>query len=133
MGHLTPLEVRQRHQQWNFTDDLLPDPAGLREQLEDIDDDLAQHTGPDPDPEDTGLRLTPLDPKRPAPALLEDRLAGIHGCWLLHEEHDELDGEDGFGGDADRDGEHTGQPGIDRNRFARLVREAAAAHRDRLV
>ncbi|MEV7940318.1 hypothetical protein AB0O82_29810 [Kitasatospora sp. NPDC088264] len=118
----------------HITDGLRPDPAGLREQLEDIDDDLAKHTGPDTDPEDTGLRLTPLDPKRPAPDLLEDLLAGIHGCRLLHEEYDELDDEDTFGEDEDRDDdEHTGQPGIDRSRFAHLVREAAAANRDRLV
>ncbi|WP_395293803.1 hypothetical protein ACF9IK_09495 [Kitasatospora hibisci] len=117
----------------HIADGLLPDPAGLREQLEDIDDNLAQHTGPDTDPEDTGLRLTPLDPRRPAPDLLEDLLAGIHGCWLLHEEYDEPDDEDDFGDDEDRDDEHTGQPGIDRSRFARLVREAAAANRDRLI
>ncbi|MEU4117742.1 hypothetical protein AB0F71_24995 [Kitasatospora sp. NPDC028055] len=113
-----------------IADGLLPDPAGLREQLDDIDDDLAQHTGPDTDPEDTGLRLTPLDPQRPAPDLLEDLLAGIRGCWLLHEEYD----EDGFGDNEDQDDdEHTGQPGIDRSRFARLVREAAATNRDRLI
>ncbi|MFG2910073.1 hypothetical protein ACGF13_34080 [Kitasatospora sp. NPDC048286] len=112
----------------HIADGLLPDPAGLREQLEDIDETLAQHTGPDTDPEDTGLRLTPLDPKRPAPDLLEDLLAGIRGCWLLHEEYDEPDDEDGFDDD-----EHTGQPGTGRSRFTRLVREAAAANRDRLV
>ncbi|KIQ64609.1 hypothetical protein TR51_10220 [Kitasatospora griseola] len=114
----------------HIADGLLPDPAGLREQLEDIDDDLAQHTGPNTDPEDTGLRLTPLDPRRPAPDLLEDLLAGIHGCRLLHEEYDELDDEDGFGDD-----EQTGQPSIDRSRehFTQLVREAAAANHDRLI
>ncbi|MFF3005439.1 hypothetical protein ACFVTF_21800 [Kitasatospora sp. NPDC057940] len=116
----------------HIADGLLPDPAGLREQLDNIDDDLAEHTGPGTDPEDTGLRLTPLDPKRPAPDLLEDLLAGIHGCWLLHEEYDELDDEDGFGDDG-QDDEHTGQAGIDRRRFAHLVREAAAAHHDRLI
>ncbi|GGR10044.1 hypothetical protein [Kitasatospora griseola] len=114
----------------HIADGLLPDPAGLREQLEDIDDDLAQHTGPNTDPEDTGLRLTPLDPRRPAPDLLEDLLAGIHGCRLLPEEYDELDDEDGFGDD-----EQTGQPSIDRSRehFTQLVREAAAANHDRLI
>ncbi|MEU4117841.1 hypothetical protein AB0F71_25515 [Kitasatospora sp. NPDC028055] len=61
----------------HIADGLLPDPASLREQLEGIDDAFAQHTGPDTDPEDTGLRLTPLDPQRPAPDLLEDLLAGI--------------------------------------------------------
>ncbi|MFH8386463.1 hypothetical protein ACH4E7_36985 [Kitasatospora sp. NPDC018058] len=32
---------------------LLPDLAGLREQLEGLDDELADHVGPDADPEDT--------------------------------------------------------------------------------
>lgn len=32
------------------------------------------------------LRLTPLDPRRPAPDLLEDLLAGIDGCFLLWRE-----------------------------------------------
>ncbi|WP_406194924.1 hypothetical protein OH807_06285 [Kitasatospora sp. NBC_01560] len=120
----------------HVADGHLPDPAGLREQLEDLHDDLTEHTGPDTDPEDTGLHLTPLDPKRPARDLLEDLLTGIHGCWLLHEEYDELDDEDDLD-DEDRDGaEHAGQPhnrSRSRSRFAQLVREAAAAHRDRLV
>jgi|SwirhisoilCB2_FD_contig_31_12268358_length_341_multi_2_in_0_out_0_1 hypothetical protein len=29
------------------------------------------------------LRLTPLDPSRPALDLLEDLLSGIHGCLLI--------------------------------------------------
>lgn len=32
------------------------------------------------------LRLTPLDPRRPAPDLLEDLLTGIAGCFLLWRE-----------------------------------------------
>ncbi|MFD4395572.1 hypothetical protein [Kitasatospora sp. NPDC058397] len=119
----------------HIADGLLPDPAGLRRQLEDLDDDLAQHTGPDTDPEDTGLRLTPLDPKRPAPDLLEDLLAGIHGCWLFHDEYDELDDEDDFGDDKDWDDDEQAGQQQDRSRsdFAQLVREAAAAHRNRLI
>ncbi|MFG2045528.1 hypothetical protein [Dactylosporangium sp. NPDC048998] len=31
------------------------------------------------------IRLTTIDPKRPARDLLEDLLAGIRGCWLLYE------------------------------------------------
>jgi len=34
-----------------------------------------------------GLRLTTLDPARPALDLLEDLLSGIRGCWLLYHEH----------------------------------------------
>jgi hypothetical protein len=33
------------------------------------------------------LRLTPLDPRRPAPDLLEDLLTGIDGCFLLWREY----------------------------------------------
>ncbi|MFF1787746.1 hypothetical protein ACFVX9_14955 [Kitasatospora sp. NPDC058243] len=119
----------------HVADGLLPDPAGLREHLEDLDDDLADHTGPDTDPEDTGLRLTPLDPKRPAVDLLEDLLAGIHGCWLLHEEYDELDDEDTNADEAEDGDDEPAERHQDhsRERFAHLVREAAAVHRDRLT
>ncbi|MFI9366525.1 hypothetical protein ACIG5E_36555 [Kitasatospora sp. NPDC053057] len=115
----------------HIADGLLPDPAGLREQLDNLDDDLAQHTGPDTDPEDTGLRLTPLDPKRPARDLLEDLLAGIHGCQLLHEEYDEDSGADEAEDWDDEQAER--HQDRSRERFARLVREAAAQHRDRLT
>ncbi|MFJ6619973.1 hypothetical protein ACIQOW_20655 [Kitasatospora sp. NPDC091335] len=112
----------------HIADGLLPDPAGLREQLEGLDDELADHVGPDADPEDTGLRLTPLDPKRPAHDLLEDLLAGIHGCWRLHEEYDELDDEEGW------DDEHAeAHQDHSRSHFAQLVRETATVHHDRLV
>ncbi|MFF2749389.1 hypothetical protein ACFVVA_28070 [Kitasatospora sp. NPDC058048] len=116
----------------HIADGLLPDPAALREQLDNIDDTLAQHAGPDTDPEDTGLRLTPLDPQRPAPDLLEDLLAGIHGCHLLHDEYDD---EDDLDDDLeDWNDEHAEQR---QNRihshFAQLVREVAAAHHDRLI
>lgn len=40
------------------------------------------------------LRLTPLDPSRPALDLLEDLLSGIHGCWLIFEEYAEPSGSD---------------------------------------
>ncbi|MET7423627.1 hypothetical protein [Dactylosporangium sp. NPDC005555] len=39
---------------------------------------------------DEPMRLTPLDPQRPARDLLEDLLAGIRGCWLLYPRY--LDG-----------------------------------------
>ncbi|MFJ5123091.1 hypothetical protein [Kitasatospora sp. NPDC088548] len=119
----------------HIADGLLPDPAGLREQLEDLDDDLAEHTGPDTDPEDTGLRLTPLDPRRPARDLLEDLLTGIHGCQLLHEEYDDPDHEDADADEAeDRNDEQAEQhQGHGRERFAHLVRETATRHRDRLT
>jgi hypothetical protein len=41
-----------------------------------------------------GVRLTPLDPSRPAPDMLEDLLLGIHGAFLLWDECCD-DGADG--------------------------------------
>lgn len=70
------------------------------------------------------VRATLLDPRRPARDLLEHLLDGINSCWLLYDESsDETDG--GFGdaaADAGRGEE-----------FAELVRERAAADRDRLI
>ncbi|MFJ9777310.1 hypothetical protein ACIRVF_39770 [Kitasatospora sp. NPDC101157] len=113
----------------HVADGLLPDPAGLREQLDDIDDTLAQHT----DPEDTGLRLTPLDPRRPARDLVEDLVTGIRACWLLHTEYDDLDDEDDDTSAEDWSDEQAEQhQQRSRARFAQLVRETAA-HRDPLI
>ncbi|NKZ09083.1 hypothetical protein HGB48_35880 [Actinomadura latina] len=39
------------------------------------------------------LRITPLDPKRPAHDLLEDILDGIRGCWLIYQEDTPEDDE----------------------------------------
>ncbi|GAA1961453.1 hypothetical protein [Kitasatospora viridis] len=111
-------------------DGTLPDPSALREQLEALEEDLAdcseeeraEALGP-------GLRLTPLDPRRPARDLLEDLLAGIHGCWLLFDDHTEHTEPVAAG---DEEGERAEQY-RSRERFAGLVRERAAAHRDRLI
>lgn len=70
-----------------------------------------------------GLRLTTLNPARPAPDLLEDLLSGIRGCWLLYQEHavDHMD-------EADEDSHER----LTQAFFAE-VREEAAAHGDRLL
>ena len=57
------------------------------------------------------LRITPLDPKRPAHDLLEDILDGIRGCWLIYQE------------DAPEDD----------NAFVEAVRTEANTNRDRLT
>ncbi|RAJ38389.1 hypothetical protein K353_04326 [Kitasatospora sp. SolWspMP-SS2h] len=120
----------------HITDGLLLDPVALRDQLEDFEETVAEHTGEDhPDLDDVAVRLTPLDPKRPARDLLEDLLAGIHGCWLLHSAHDGPDEDDDRRDTGDRDdderaAEHQRRS---RERFARLVRETAAARSDRLI
>ncbi|MFJ1708417.1 hypothetical protein [Kitasatospora sp. NPDC088346] len=113
----------------NVADGLLPDPAALREQLDNLDEALTELTDDetDIDPADVALRLTPLDPTRPARDLLEDLLTGIHACWLLHSEYDDEDLEDRDDAQAE---EHQNRS---RERFAQLVREAAARHRDRLI
>jgi hypothetical protein len=46
------------------------------------------------------LRLTPLDPSRPALDLLEDLLSGIHGCWLIYQQYAEPSGSSDTYGDA---------------------------------
>ncbi|MDT3440073.1 MULTISPECIES: hypothetical protein [unclassified Pseudofrankia] len=61
-------------------DDDLDDVRGLDDDDDDDDDEEFGETLLLPD------RLTPLDPRRPAVDLLEDLLAGIHGCWLLYRE-----------------------------------------------
>ena len=58
---------------------------------------LVQHdAGDDGEPEDEAapVRLTPLDPQRPALDLLEDLLTGIRGCRLVYEEYADRDGTD---------------------------------------
>ncbi|WP_433077776.1 hypothetical protein ACQP1P_35445 [Dactylosporangium sp. CA-052675] len=57
------------------------------------------------------IRLTPLDPQRPARDLLEDLLAGIRGCRLLYEAESDDDGDS----------------------FDQAVQERAAADHDRLL
>jgi len=55
------------------------------------------------------LRLTPLDPSRPALDLLEDLLSGIHGCWLIYQEYAEPPGSSDEQGDAE-EGEGDEEP-----------------------
>ncbi|MFJ8361779.1 hypothetical protein [Streptomyces sp. NPDC093984] len=121
----------------HITDGLFPDPAALREQLDDLEETVAEYTGEDEyDLADVALRLTPLDPKRPARDLLEDLLAGIYGCWLLHSEYTDYGDDEGPGADGsgERDDERAEQQQKrSRERFAQLVREAAAHHHDRLI
>lgn len=107
------------------TDGVLPDPTALREQLEDLHETLTRHSGE----EEPGvaLRLTPLAPQRPACGLLEDPLTGIHGCWLLHSEYENLnhDGCDDLEEWDDARAEQ--EQNRSRERFAELVRDTAPA------
>ncbi|MEV0388504.1 hypothetical protein [Nonomuraea sp. NPDC050643] len=77
------------------------------------------------------LRITPLDPARPALDLLEDLLSGIRGCWLLYAEYaNDRDEADEAGDpdelDDDRPEGHT-------EAFLAEVREEASARRQRLL
>ncbi|GAA4952043.1 hypothetical protein HD597_005364 [Nonomuraea thailandensis] len=73
-----------------------------------------------------GLRITPLDPARPALDLLEDLLSGIRGCWLLYaEDATELD-------ETEELDEEEWQKRRTASFFAE-AREAAAAERERLL
>ncbi|WP_328954435.1 hypothetical protein [Kitasatospora purpeofusca] len=117
----------------HVADGLLPDPTALREQLDDLEETLADYGDDAPDLADVELRLTPLDPRRPARDLLEDLLTGIHACWLLHTEYDDLDDEDDGTSAEDWTDEQAEQhQRRSRERFAELVRENAA-HREPLV
>lgn len=40
------------------------------------------------------IRICLLDPRRPAQDLLDDLVAGIHGCWLMYAEASDLDYDD---------------------------------------
>ena len=44
---------------------------------------------PEAHAEFTTIRLTTLDPRRPARDMLEDLLDGIRGCWLVYHEYAE--------------------------------------------
>ena len=70
------------------------------------------------------VRLTPLDPLRPARDLLEDLLSGIRSCRLVYSEY------------ADADGLEDMEEGLDEaidQAFCRDVRDRAAADRSRLL
>lgn len=114
-------------------DGLLADPLVLREQLDGLEDEVAEYTGQeDPDLTGVAVRVSPLDPKRPARELLEDLLTGIHVCWLLHSEYN--DAQSGIeGADEWTDEQAEQHHRRSRERFAELVRNNAADHRDRLM
>ncbi|MFF1789567.1 hypothetical protein ACFVX9_24280 [Kitasatospora sp. NPDC058243] len=125
--------VRHALHALHVADGLLPDPTALREQLDDLEETLVDYGDNAPDLADVELRLPPLDPKRPARDLLEDLLTGIHACWLLHTEYDDLDDEDDDTSAEDWTAEQAEKhQRRSRERFAQLVRENAA-HREPLV
>lgn len=120
-------------------DGVLPDPIAFREQLAEAEELITEYAD---DAESgavlIGVRLTPLDPRRPARDLLEDLLTGINGCWLLHDEYAEPDDEGDEGDEPDGEDESDDETAErhqrrSRARFAALVRAVAAQNRDRLT
>jgi hypothetical protein len=121
----------------HVADGMLPDPVAFREKLDAAEELIAAYGSEEPqsDTQLTGIRLTPLDPQRPALDLLEDLLAGIHGCWLIHDEYAEsFDDEDADQDDEDWDEERSERHQEDsREAFAVALRATAASTRDRLL
>ncbi|MFC4010165.1 hypothetical protein ACFOY2_23260 [Nonomuraea purpurea] len=69
-------------------------------------------------PDTVDISLTPLDPSRPAPDLLENLLNGIQSCWRLYRQHD-------GGGDTRQDEL--------RETFLTALRQEAATRHDHLL
>jgi hypothetical protein len=86
------------------------------------------------------LRITPLDPSRPALDLLEDLLSGIRGCWLIFEEYAEPLGsgelDDAEAGEDDEEPDDAYYEARHEElmaEFVEAVRSEAAEERDRLL
>ncbi|MEV0768631.1 hypothetical protein [Nocardia salmonicida] len=90
--------------------------------LDGVDD---EHLG------DVALRITPLDPRRPAHDLLEDLLDGIRGCLLVYGEHADYETDEAFDDPSDEASEALRER-IDAE-FFDAVRAEAAANRMRLA
>lgn len=75
-------------------------------------------------------KITPLDPARPAPDLLEDLLYGIRGCWLLYYGY-----ADDYDDDLDEEIDDAKADEIDERlttKFYEALRAEAEAEQDRL-
>jgi hypothetical protein len=109
----------------------IPDVDELRDMIEDADDD-AEPDGPEVAAEGVRtIRLTTLDPRRPARDMLEDLLFGIRGCWLLYQEYAETPGNPNNEDDDREMPDNDLDDAIDVT-FCDAVRARAAAARNRL-
>lgn len=128
-----------------LADGLVPDYRTLVEQIAHTEQLIAEHGIHDPAIAPAlrnELRLTPLDPSRPAPDLLEDLLEGIRACWLIYTEHaefedDELE-DDGDWADEGTETDMDDEPvddgvGLLTQEFIELVRSAATESVRRLI
>jgi hypothetical protein len=88
----------------------VPDLDELQDKIEEAEEDIEQYAQGNPAAaaELRKIRLTTLDPGRPARDMLEDLLYGIRGCWLLYQEYAETPG-----GPTDEDGPDDDEDGAD--------------------
>jgi hypothetical protein len=109
----------------------VPDLDALRDKIGEAEDNAERYGQGEAEAiaEFMKIRLTTLDPRRPARDMLEDLLSGIRGCWLLYQEYAEVPGaaadDDDDVSDDDLDDE------IDAA-FCAAVRARASANRYRL-
>lgn len=106
----------------------IPDMTALQQRIAAAEQllDKRREDQSEPSLDALDLRITPLDPARPALDLLEDLLSGIRGCWLLYaEDATELDETE----DLDEEEWQKRRTAA----FFAEVREEAAAHRERLL
>ncbi|MEU8138533.1 hypothetical protein [Streptodolium elevatio] len=123
-----------------LADGQVPDYQGLIAQIAHTEQLIAEHGADDPviaAALRNELRLTPLDPSRPAPDLLEDLLEGIRACWLIYSEHAEFDDDTDWADLASDVGTDEGQDADDADdllarEFIEAVRSAATESQERL-
>ncbi|KAB8183921.1 hypothetical protein FH608_048690 [Nonomuraea phyllanthi] len=106
----------------------IPDITALQQRITAAEQllDKRREDQSEPNLDALDLRITPLDPARPALDLLEDLLSGIRGCWLLYaEDATEFDEAEDLD-DEEWQKRRTAA-------FFAEVREEATAHRERLL
>ncbi|MGN9912641.1 hypothetical protein ACTMTJ_34405 [Phytohabitans sp. LJ34] len=104
-----------------------PDIDNLRQKIADAEEKAERYRPGDPEAaaENMTIRLTTLDPLRPARDMLEDLLSGIRGCWVLYREYTVTGADPEDPDDDELDDEM-------REAFRDTVRARAAADRYRL-
>jgi hypothetical protein len=115
----------------------VPDLDALQDKIEEAEENAERYGQGDPEAvaEFMKIRLTPLDPRRPARDMLEDLLSGIRGCWLLYHEYADLPADEDDTELSDEDGDEAFDDDLDEaidTAFRDAVRARAAADRHRL-
>jgi hypothetical protein len=77
--------------EWLFGKERSPTGRARASQIEEAEEKAERYGQGDPEAaaEFMTIRLTTLDPLRPARDMLDDLLSGIRGCWLLYQEYAE--------------------------------------------